>query len=87
MQKFDLAEPRGVGDKKVLRHVAGASLGLEGAACLVKRAIQFGSRIAREANVHNFGSHRSGKQTRWLRKPNGADWGVEAEAEAEADDS
>jgi len=78
-QKFDLEEPRGVGDKKILRHVAGNFLGLEGAACLVKRAIQFGSRIAREANTHNFGSNRSGKQTRWLRKPNGANWGVAAD--------
>lgn len=62
----------------MLRHIAGALLGLEGAARLVKRAIQFGSRIAREGNIHNFGSHRSGKQTRWARKPSGADWGVPA---------
>lgn len=80
-QKFNLEEPRGIGDKKVLRHVAGALLGLEGAARLVKRAIQFGSRIAREANTHNFGSHRSGKQTRWARKPSGAAWGIPAAAE------
>lgn len=77
-QKFDLEEPRGIGDKKLLRHVAGVLLGLEGAARLVKRAIQFGSRIAREANTHNFGSHRSGKQTRWSRKASGAAWGVPA---------
>lgn len=66
LQKYNLEEPRGVGDKKVLRHVAGALLGLEGAARLVKRAIQFGSRIAREANTHRFGSHRAGKgRTCW----------------------
>lgn len=75
-QKFNLEEPRGIGDKKVLRYVAGPLLGLEGVARLVKRAIQFGSRIAREGNIHNFGSHRSGKQTRWARKPSGADWSV-----------
>ena len=43
--------PPGVGDKSVLRGVASA-LGLHSCQSLVKRAIQFGSRVAREhANV------------------------------------
>ena len=69
-QKFDLRQPRGVGDKQLLRHVAGQLLGLPGSASLVKRAIQFGSRIAREANTRTFGSHRAGKQPRcWRTRP------------------
>jgi hypothetical protein len=31
----------------------------------VKRAIQFGSRIAKHANVGRFGSNRRGKGDRW----------------------
>ncbi|CAH0484941.1 unnamed protein product [Peronospora farinosa] len=46
--------PRGVGDKRVLRLVA-ATLGLSNCAGLPKRAIQFGSRIAK---VSNTGSNR-----------------------------
>ncbi|CAI5702049.1 unnamed protein product [Peronospora effusa] len=46
--------PRGVGDKRVLRLVA-ATLGLSNCAGLPKRAIQFGSRIAK---VSNTGSSR-----------------------------
>ncbi|CAA0828756.1 Asparagine synthase family protein [Striga hermonthica] len=57
----DLDQPSGVGDKKVLREVA-RLLGLNVAACLPKRAIQFGSRIARESNKKNFGSNRAANQ-------------------------
>lgn len=62
-----MREPVGVGDKQVLRVLAGELLGLPRCARLVKRAIQFGSRIARTANIHNFGSHRAGKGERWRR--------------------
>ncbi|XP_037432780.1 asparagine synthetase domain-containing protein 1-like [Triticum dicoccoides] len=53
-----LDEPVGKGDKKILREVA-KLLGLQEAAFLPKRAIQFGSRIARESNRKNFGSNRA----------------------------
>ncbi|XP_068656690.1 uncharacterized protein [Aristolochia californica] len=54
----DLNQPAGRGDKKILREVA-CLLGLEAAATMPKRAIQFGSRIARESNRRNFGSNRA----------------------------
>lgn len=57
----DLDQPSGIGDKKILREVA-QLLGLSGAAVLPKRAIQFGSRIARESNRKNFGSNRAANQ-------------------------
>jgi hypothetical protein len=40
-----------------LRHAA-KILGLENCTRLAKRAIQFGSRIAKHANVASFGSNR-----------------------------
>ncbi|XP_026381143.1 asparagine synthetase domain-containing protein 1-like [Papaver somniferum] len=57
----DLEQAAGKGDKKILREVA-QLLGLEAAAFLPKRAIQFGSRIARESNRKNFGSNRAANQ-------------------------
>ncbi|KAK4263594.1 hypothetical protein QN277_028985 [Acacia crassicarpa] len=57
----DLDQPSGIGDKKILREVA-QLLGLHEAAVLPKRAIQFGSRIARESNRKNFGSNRAANQ-------------------------
>ncbi|XP_016451119.1 uncharacterized protein LOC107775846 [Nicotiana tabacum] len=57
----DLDQPIGIGDKKILREVAHL-LGLSEAAALPKRAIQFGSRIARESNRKNFGSNRAANQ-------------------------
>ncbi|CAM8987935.1 unnamed protein product [Rhodiola kirilowii] len=57
----DLNQPSGVGDKKILREVA-QQLGISKAATLPKRAIQFGSRIARESNRKNFGSNRAANQ-------------------------
>ncbi|XP_078436078.1 asparagine synthase family protein [Wolffia australiana] len=57
----DLNLPAGLGDKKILRDLA-RLLGLEGAAILPKRAIQFGSRIARESNKIHFGSNRAANQ-------------------------
>lgn len=56
-----LDDPVGKGDKKILREVA-KMLGLREAAFLPKRAIQFGSRIARESNRKNFGSNRAANQ-------------------------
>ncbi|KAL4134553.1 hypothetical protein PRIC2_004850 [Phytophthora ramorum] len=53
--------PRGVGDKRALRVVA-KTLGLRSCAGLAKRAIQFGSRIAK---VSNTGSNR---QTQGMNK-------------------
>ncbi|EEF50737.1 asparagine synthetase, putative [Ricinus communis] len=57
----NLNQPSGTGDKKILREVA-RMLGLHEAAVLPKRAIQFGSRIARESNRKNFGSNRAANQ-------------------------
>ncbi|MED6157287.1 hypothetical protein PIB30_021937 [Stylosanthes scabra] len=57
----NLDQPSGIGDKRILREVA-ALLGLNEAAILPKRAIQFGSRIARESNRMNFGSNRAANQ-------------------------
>ncbi|CAL9248775.1 unnamed protein product [Arabidopsis halleri] len=57
----DLKQPSGKGDKKILRQVA-KLLGLHEVAKMPKRAIQFGSRIARESNRKNFGSNRAANQ-------------------------
>jgi hypothetical protein len=54
----DLSQPPGQGDKALLRAVA-RHLGLSRAACRVKRAIQFGSRIGNKSNVLVFGSNRA----------------------------
>jgi len=74
--KYALTLPMGVGDKQILRCVARERLGLEGAAALVKRAIQFGSRISREGSLCNFGSHRAGKQKNWRKKAASVGWVV-----------
>jgi len=42
----DFTLPQGVGDKLMLRELAG-ELGLEGVKDMVKRAVQFGSRAAK----------------------------------------
>jgi asparagine synthetase B (glutamine-hydrolysing) len=55
----DFALERGVGDKLILRDVA-RMLRLELCATLPKRAIQFGSRIAKAANKH-IGASRSSR--------------------------
>ena len=55
----DLSLPPGIGDKLILRLVAGR-VGISGAAKQVKRAIQFGTRIAKQSNKQTFGSNRKG---------------------------
>ncbi len=57
--KVDPTKPQGEGDKQVLRAVARDLLGLSEAAGRTKRAIQFGSRIAKLSNVRDFGSSRA----------------------------
>jgi asparagine synthetase B (glutamine-hydrolysing) len=58
----DFCLPPGVGDKRILRIVA-ERLGLEHASGLVKRAIQFGSRISHLSDKKRFGSRRKAKGT------------------------
>lgn len=47
----DLTLPPGVGDKRLLRRLAQERLGLQLSGALVKRAIQFGCRVARAAEA------------------------------------
>ena len=49
---------RGKGDKRLLRIIADQFYGLKYASCLEKRAIQFGTRIAKKSNILKFGSNR-----------------------------
>ncbi len=62
LELTNLQEPPGIGDKKVLRQAA-KMLGIQLSSEFVKRAIQFGTRIAQETNVMYHGSHRKGKGT------------------------
>mmetsp|Transcript_5119 Transcript_5119/g.9072 ORF Transcript_5119/g.9072 Transcript_5119/m.9072 type:complete len:189 (+) Transcript_5119:3-569(+) len=55
---FDL--PPGKGDKRILRLIA-SRLGMDHASGLVKRAIQFGSRISHLSDTKRFGSRRKAK--------------------------
>lgn len=56
----DFTLPPGVGDKRILRTVA-ERLGMDYASGLVKRAIQFGSRISHLSDTKRFGSRRKAK--------------------------
>lgn len=58
----DFELPPGEGDKRILRLVA-QRMGLMTASGLVKRAIQFGSRIAHVSDKQRFGSRRAAKGT------------------------
>ena len=58
----DFALPPGQGDKRILRLVA-MRLGIHHASGLVKRAIQFGSRISHLSDAKRFGSRRKAKGT------------------------
>lgn len=53
----DMDRVQGEGDKMILRLVA-KLIGVHVCSTLVKRAIQFGSRIAKASDVHQFGSSR-----------------------------
>ena len=57
---FDLHLPPSEGDKKIIRDAA-KYLGFDECGLFVKRAIQFGSRIAKYTNVEIHGSNRKGK--------------------------
>lgn len=57
--------PPGEGDKKILRDVA-KHLGLKNTSAFVKRAIQFGTRIAKQTNLEFHGSNRKGSGTTTL---------------------
>lgn len=59
-QVADLRLGKGVGDKVVLRDAA-AMLGLTASTKLIKRAIHFGSRIAKQSNIRCYGSNRAAK--------------------------
>ena len=52
----------GNGEKMLLRRVA-RELGLEKASTFKKKAIQFGTRLAKLSNVKSFGSNRKAKGT------------------------
>ena len=67
IQKYRLEAPAGIGDKEILRYVAGSLLGLPKCATLVKRAIQFGSRISQNTNNTFFGSNAAGKKDKWRK--------------------
>ena len=49
---------RGKGDKKLLRLYAAEKLGLKITSGFEKRAIQFGTKIAKKTNILKFGSNR-----------------------------
>jgi asparagine synthetase B (glutamine-hydrolysing) len=55
----DLSQPLGSGDKMILRRAA-QSVGLTNCTELVKRAVQFGTRIAKHTNIREHGSNRKG---------------------------
>lgn len=62
VQICDMTRPQGEGDKMVLRLVA-KKIGVRHCSGLVKRAIQFGSRIAKVSDVDRFGSSRKASGT------------------------
>jgi asparagine synthetase B (glutamine-hydrolysing) len=54
---FNADLQRGTGDKRLLRMYASEVLGIQ-AGSFEKRAIQFGTKIAKQTNVATFGSNR-----------------------------
>ncbi|KAL7496092.1 hypothetical protein ACHAWT_004368 [Skeletonema menzelii] len=65
-RKCDMTEAPGVGDKQLLREVA-RMIGVHSCSTLVKRAIQFGSRIAKVSDRSRFGSCRRATGTASIR--------------------
>lgn len=59
-QFCDMDLPQGEGDKMILRLVA-KKIGLTCCSGLAKRAIQFGSRIAKVSDVDRYGSSRKAR--------------------------
>jgi hypothetical protein len=57
-QLFVLFATAGEGDKQLLRQIL-RDMGLPRAASRVKRAIQFGTRLGKLANIRTFGTNRS----------------------------
>ena len=64
----DFSLPPGQGDKRVLRLVA-MRLGLDHASGLLKRAVQFGSRISHLSDSKRFGSRRKAKGKAVVKTP------------------
>ena len=56
-QIVDFNKPRGEGEKYLLRNVAKNILGFNLSYKFEKRAIQFGTKIAHQTNVHKYGSN------------------------------
>lgn len=67
----DMDRPQGEGDKLILRLVA-KKIGVHTCSSLVKRAIQFGSRIAKCSDVDRFGSSRKAQGNSQHRQSNAA---------------
>ena len=68
----DMDRPQGEGDKMILRLLA-KKIGVQRCSCLVKRAIQFGSRIAKCSDVDRFGSSRKAQGNSQHRRSNVSD--------------
>eukprot|EP01017_Pseudomicrothorax_dubius_P013741 TRINITY_DN16158_c0_g1_i1.p2 TRINITY_DN16158_c0_g1~~TRINITY_DN16158_c0_g1_i1.p2 ORF type:complete len:114 (-),score=23.91 TRINITY_DN16158_c0_g1_i1:31-372(-) len=56
----DFTRPRGSGDKVFLRQLA-ERLGLKESSLFRKKAIQFGTKLAKQSNIQKFGSNRKAK--------------------------
>ncbi|CDW72582.1 asparagine synthetase domain-containing protein 1-like [Stylonychia lemnae] len=66
----DFSDFRGQGDKKMLREVAYQCFGFHFASKFEKRAIQFGTKIAKQTNIMKFGSNRKANGKAQYQKKN-----------------